>query len=162
VDFCCFHQVFTLFSSSSQWVPQHIPSQTSLYPICFAELYPFDGPVCPWSFGFSPTSSFWNSGKTLELYVWSEYFYTGGVSKVCSIVCHGQIKETHAKLNSELQIHNEQINKNHTKYGILVSLAKEKAQPSSHLVILLQNHPRIVSVMVYHHHRLVMVVDRYT
>jgi hypothetical protein len=37
------------------------------------------------------------------------------------------IKETHAKLNSELEMHNEQINKNHTKYGILVSLIKEKA-----------------------------------
>jgi hypothetical protein len=63
----------------------------------------------------------------LELYVRNEYFYIGGVSKVCSFVCHGEIKETHAKLNSELEMHNEQINKNHTKYGILVSLAKEKA-----------------------------------
>jgi len=58
-------------------------------------------------------------------------------------------------------MHNEQINKNHTTYRILVSLAKEKAQPSSHLVILFQNHPHIVSIMVYHHHRLVMVVDQY-
>jgi hypothetical protein len=92
---------------------------------------------------------------------WSEYFYIGGVSKVCSIVCHGQIKETHAKLSSELEIHNEQINKDHAKHGILVSLAKEKAQPSSHMLILLQKHPPIVSVMVYHH-GLVMVVDHYT
>jgi hypothetical protein len=47
---------------------------------------------------------------------------------------------------------NEQINNNHTKYRILVSLAKEKAQPSSHLVILLQNHPHILSVMVVNHY----------
>jgi hypothetical protein len=59
-------------------------------------------------------------------------------------------------------MHNEQINKYKTNYGSLVSLAKEKAQPSSHMVILLQKHPHIVSVMVYHHHRLVMVVDHYT
>jgi hypothetical protein len=59
-------------------------------------------------------------------------------------------------------MHNEQINRNHTNYGILVSLAKEKGQPSSHMVILLQKHPHIVSVIVYHQHRLVMVVDHYT
>jgi hypothetical protein len=115
----------------------------------------------PLAFGFSPTSSFRNWGQTLELYVRSEYFYIGGVSKVCSIVCHGQIKQTHAKLNSELEMHNEQINKDHTKHGILVSLAKAKAEPSSHMVILLQKHPHIVSVMLYHH-RLVMVADHYT
>jgi hypothetical protein len=121
----------------------------------------FDGPVCPRPFGFSPTSSFWNWGQTFELYVRSEYFYIGGVSKVCSIVCHGQIKETHAELNSELEMHNKQINKDHTKHGILVTLTKEKAQPSSHMLILLQKHPHFVSVMVYHHH-LLMVVDQYT
>jgi hypothetical protein len=31
-------------------------------------------------------------------------------------------------------MHNEQINKYRTKYEILVSLAKEKAQSSSHMV----------------------------
>jgi hypothetical protein len=110
------------------------------------------GLCAPGLLAFSPTSSFWNWGQTLELYVRSEYFYIGGVSKVCSIVCHGQIKETHAKLNSELEMHHEQINKDHTKYGNLVSFAKEKARPSSHIMILLQKHPHIVSVMGYHHY----------
>ncbi len=66
--------------------------------------------------------------------------------------CLPWAKETHAKLNSELEMHHEQINKNHTKYGNLVSFAKEKAQPSSHMVILFQKHPHIVSVMGYHHY----------
>jgi hypothetical protein len=35
----------------------------------------------------------------------------GGVSKVWSIVQDGQIKEAHAELNFELEMHHEQINK---------------------------------------------------
>jgi hypothetical protein len=72
----------------------------------------------------------------------------GGVSKVWSIVLDGQIKETHAKLNSDLEMHHEQIHKDHTNHGILVSLANEKAQISSHIVVSLQKNPHIVSVII--------------
>jgi hypothetical protein len=68
----------------------------------------------------------------------------GGVSKVWSIVWYGQIKETHAKLNFELEMHLEQLNKHHTNYGILVSLANEKAQTSIHMLVSLQKHRHIV------------------
>ncbi len=37
-----------------------------------------------------------------------------------------------------------QINNHHTKYGILVSLANEKAQTSTHMVVSLQKHANIV------------------
>jgi hypothetical protein len=47
----------------------------------------------------------------LDLYVSGEYFCIGGVSEVWSIVRDEQMKETHAKLNSELEMHYEQINK---------------------------------------------------
>jgi hypothetical protein len=57
--------------------------------------------------------------------------------KLAQLSAMGKIKETHAKSNSELEMHNEQINKDQTKYGNLVSLAKEKAQPSSQIVIFL-------------------------
>ncbi len=72
------------------------------------------------------------------------YFCMGGVSKVWSIVWYGQIKETHAKLNFELEMHLEQLNKHHTNYGILVSLANEKAQTSIHMLVSLQKHRHIV------------------
>ncbi len=72
----------------------------------------------------------------------------GGVSKVWSIVQDGQIKETHAKLNVELEMHHKQINKHHTKYGILEILAYEKAQTSTHMVVSLHKHPHIVSVVI--------------
>jgi len=67
---------------------------------------------------------------------------------VWSIVRDGKIKETHAKLNFELEMHHEQINKHYTKYGILVSSANEKAQTSSHMVVSLQKHPHIVNVVI--------------
>ncbi len=41
-------------------------------------------------------------------------------------------------------MHLLQINKHHTKYGISVSLANEKAQTSTHMVVSLQKHPHIV------------------
>jgi len=41
-------------------------------------------------------------------------------------------------------MHLLQINKHHTKSGILVSLANEKAQTSTHMVVSLQKHPHIV------------------
>jgi hypothetical protein len=47
----------------------------------------------------------------LDLYVSDEYFCIQGVYKVWSIVGDGQMKETYAKLNSELEVHHEQINK---------------------------------------------------
>jgi hypothetical protein len=71
-----------------------------------------------------------------------------GVLKISSIVQDGQIKETHAKLNFELEMHHEHFNKHHTKYGILVSLANEKAQSSTCMVVSLQKHPHIVSVVI--------------
>jgi hypothetical protein len=72
----------------------------------------------------------------------------GGVSKVWSIVQDGQMKETHTKFNSELEMHHEQILNDHTKYGILPSLANEKAQISSHMVVSLQKQPHIVNVII--------------
>jgi hypothetical protein len=95
-----------------------------------------------------PTSSSWNWGQTLDLHVWGEHFCIRGVSKVWSIVQDGQIKETHAKLNFELEMHQEQTNKHQTKYGILVSLANEKTQTSTHILVSLQKHPHIVSVVI--------------
>jgi hypothetical protein len=68
----------------------------------------------------------------------------GGVSRAWSIARDRQIRETHAKLHFELEMHHEQINKHHTKYGILVSLANEEAQTSTHMVVSLQKHPHIV------------------
>jgi hypothetical protein len=79
----------------------------------------------------------------LDLYVYA-YFCIRGVSKVWSIVQDGQVKETHATSNFELEMHLLQINKHHTKYGISVSLANEKAQTSTHMVVSLQKHPHIV------------------
>jgi hypothetical protein len=55
--------------------------------------------------------------------------------KVSSIVQDGQIKETHAKLIFELEMHHEQISKDHSNYGILASLANENAQTSTHMMV---------------------------
>jgi hypothetical protein len=41
-------------------------------------------------------------------------------------------------------MHLEQLNKHHTNYGILVSLANEKAQTSIHMLVSLQKHRHIV------------------
>ncbi len=41
-------------------------------------------------------------------------------------------------------MHLLQINKHHIKYGILVSLANEKALTSTHMVVSLQKHPHSV------------------
>jgi hypothetical protein len=38
--------------------------------------------------------------------------------------------------------------KQHTKYGILVGFPNEKAQTSSHMVVSLEKHPHIVSLVI--------------
>ncbi len=45
-------------------------------------------------------------------------------------------------------MHHKQINKHHTKYGIVEILAYEKAQTSTHMVVSLHKHPHIVSVVI--------------
>jgi hypothetical protein len=72
----------------------------------------------------------------------------GSLQSLVNCPGYGQIKETHAKLNVELEMHHKQINKHHTKYGILEILAYEKAQTSTHMVVSLHKHPHIVSVVI--------------
>jgi hypothetical protein len=109
----------------------------------------FYGPVCPGLLAFLQLQPFGTGGTHWSYMLEVNTSILGEFPKFAQLCAMGKSKRL------------IQINKNHTKYGILVSLAKEKAQPSTHMVILLQKHPHIVSVMVYHH-RLVMVVDHYT
>jgi hypothetical protein len=77
----CSHQVLNVFLLSSQCVPQHVLNSTSLRLISFVQCCPLEtyigGPIL----------------GLISLYVWSEYFYIGGVSKFSEFLWDSPIKE---------------------------------------------------------------------
>jgi hypothetical protein len=79
----CSHQVLNVFLLSSQCVPQHVLNSTSLRLIYFAQCCPpetyIGGPIL----------------GPISLYIWSEYFYIGGVSKFSEFLWDSPIKEAH-------------------------------------------------------------------
>jgi hypothetical protein len=80
--------IFWLFSSSSQCVSQHVPNNTSLYPIHYPQCYPLRTCIIGRIFGL------------VCVYVWNKYiFILASLQsfKPFFFVCDGLTEETHCK-----------------------------------------------------------------